>query len=189
MQKLNQKSFIAPRPESTVHSGLVKFRWPILDDRQWRYHPALLHPFYSNEQYSSAFYEGYADYIDARGEEDRSTTYDPWEKMLRVLATTTHYVQDRIPIVEAGYRQCQKGRCPEGSDLWEVHSTRTGRDGMIVLLMDHLKQIIESNRFDHEVVKETMEKILFPISEDLSIDFYFLLPELPLALPSSGGLH
>jgi hypothetical protein len=45
---------------------------------------------------------------------------------------------------------------------------------MIVLLMDHLQQIIESNGFDHEAVKRTMEEILFPVSEGLSINFYFL---------------
>ena len=45
---------------------------------------------------------------------------------------------------------------------------------MIVLLMDHLNQIIESNDFDREAVKETMEEIHFPISKDRSISFYFL---------------
>jgi len=40
--------------------------------------------------------------------------------------------------------------------------------------MDHLTQIIESNGFDREAVKETMEEIDFPISEGLSINFYFL---------------
>jgi len=173
MQKMSQKSFMAPRPESTVHSGLVKFRWPILKDGHWQYLPAGLHLFYSDEQYSSAFYEGYADYIDAVARRIDPTEYDPWEKMLKVLSTTTHFVQDRIPIVQAGYKRCQKGRCPEGSDLWEIYST-PGRDGMIVLLMDHLTQIIESNGFDREAVKETMEEIDFPISKDLSISFYFL---------------
>jgi len=46
-------------------------------------------------------------------------------------------------MVLAGHEQCRNGDCPEASELWELHST-VGRDGTIVLLMDHLSHIIET---------------------------------------------
>jgi hypothetical protein len=137
IQKLSQKTFLSTRPESTIYSGLVKFRWPIYEEGRWQYLPAKLHP---------------------------------WEKMLKVLGTTAHYVQTRVPIVLEGYQRCQKGRCREGSELWETYST-PGRDGFIILLMDHLHQIIESNGLDQESVKREMEAIRIEISRGRSISF------------------
>jgi len=170
IQKMNQKNFLSPRPESTIYSGLVKFRWPIYEDGRWQYLPNKSHPFYSEEQYRSSFYEGYADYIEAVAKRIDPTDYDPWEKMLKVLGTTARYIQTRVPIVLEGYKRCQKKRCPEGSELWETYST-PGRDGFIMLLMDHLHQIIESNRLDQEAVKKEMEAIRIEISPGRSIFF------------------
>ncbi|MBM4349885.1 MAG: hypothetical protein FJ106_08375 [Deltaproteobacteria bacterium] len=170
IQNLNGRDFLTPRPESTVFSGLVKFRWPIFKNGRWEYLPAAEHPFYSLEQYSSDFYEGYADFVEAVARRIDPTDYDPWEKVERLLHTTTRYLMDRVPVVLTGYQRCQKGGCREGSDLWEVHST-PGRDGRIVLLMDHLNQIVESNQFDREMVRERMEAISIPIQKGQSVTF------------------
>ena len=171
LQKMNQKNFLSSRPESTTHSGLVKFLWPVFQDRQWRYLSAKDHPFYSEEQYTSDFYEGYADFVEAVAKRIDPTPYDPWEKMEKVMETLSHFLRERVSIVLAGNQKCRKGDCPEGSALWEIHST-PGRDGMITLLMDHLRQIIESNHLDTESVKEKMEAIFIPISKDRMITFY-----------------
>ena len=182
VQKMSEKSFLAPRPESTVYSGLVKFRWPILVNGQWKYLPVREHPFYSLEQYSSSFYEENSDFVEAVAKRIDPTDYDPWDKMEKVLDTITRFLQVRIPIVLEGYRKCRKGGCPEGSAQWENYST-PGRDGMITLLMDHLHKIIESNQLDPERVKEELEQIHFRISGDLSITFYHLYQNYPWLSP------
>ncbi len=171
IQKINQRNFLSTRPESTTHSGLVKFRWPLLQKGQWKYLPVNEHPFYSLEQYTSSFYEGDADYMEAVAKRIDPSHYDPWEKMEKMVGTITRYLQERIPIVLAGYKRCSRGACKEGSDLWEIHST-PGRDGWITLMMDHLHQFVESNRLDKEFVKERMEGISFHISKDRSVTFY-----------------
>jgi hypothetical protein len=176
IQKISEKSFLSPRPESTIHSGLVKFRWPVIVNGRWQQLPPKQHPFYSEEQYSSTFYDGYADYMEAVAKRIDPTEYDPWEKMLKVLETTAHFVRARIPIVLEGYKRCHKGGCPEGSDLWEDYST-PGRDGFILLLMDHLKELIESNHLDPEAVRREMEAIRLDISKDRSITFDQLYQE------------
>ena len=173
IQKMTQKSFLAPRPESTIYSGLVKFRWPVWVKGRWQYLPSKEHPFYSEEQYGSEFYRGSGDYVEAVAKRMDPTVYDPWEKMMKVMNTTARYVRQRVGIVLAGYERCHKGGCPEGSDLWEIHST-PGRDGMIFLLMDHLKNLIESNHLDQETVKEKMESIYILISPDSKVTFYHL---------------
>jgi hypothetical protein len=101
------------------------------------------------------------------------TDYDPYEKADKIIGTMTHYLQERVSIVSEGFRQCRQERCPEGSALWEVHST-PGRDGMITLWMDHLHQIIESNHLDQTALREKMEAIPFNITPDYAISFYHL---------------
>jgi hypothetical protein len=173
LHKLSGRDFLTPRPESTIYSGLVKFRWPIFENGIWKYLPVKEHPFYSLEQYSASFSEGYSDFVEAVAKRIDPTHYDPWEKMEKVLEATTHYLMDRVPVVLAGYKKCHRGGCPEGSALWEIHST-PGRDGRIILMMDYLHQIIESNHLDQEAVKEKMEAISIPIKKDQTIAFYHL---------------
>jgi hypothetical protein len=173
IQQLNRRNFLSPRPESTTYSGLVKFRWPVFDKGRWDYLPVKEHPFYSLEQYASAFYEGSADFVEAVGKRIDPKEYDPWEKVEKVIDTIIRYLQERVLIVRKGFEQCRQGNCPEGSDLWEDFST-PGRDGNITLLMDHLHQLIESNDLDREVLREEMEAIPFHITPDLSVSFYHL---------------
>ncbi len=185
IQKLNQRNFLSPRPESTTYSGLVKFRWPVLEKGQWAYLFAKDHPFYSEEQYTSDFYEGNADFAEAVAKRIDPTLYDPQEKLEKVIKTIVRFLQERVPIVLAGYNRCRKGSCPEGSSLWEIYST-PGRDGVITLLMDHLSQLIESNHLDKEKLREKMETIRIDISKDRSVTFYHLYQNYPWLSPHPG---
>jgi hypothetical protein len=170
---MSERDFLTPRPESTIYSGLVKFRWPAFENGRWKYLAVGEHPFYSLEQYSASFSEGHADFVEAVAKRIDPTDYDPWEKMEKVLNNTVQYVRERVPIVLAGYERCRRGGCPEGSDLWEVHST-PNRDGKIILLMDHLHHLIESTDPDQNAVKERMKEISIPIRKGQSITFYHL---------------
>jgi hypothetical protein len=171
VQKLSLHYFFSARPESNARSGLVKFRWPISENGEWKYLPVGEHPFYSEEQYTSDFCKGYTDFAEAVAQRIDPTDYTPMEKMVKVMGTITLVLRERVPIVLTGYQQCRNGGCPEGSEGWETHST-PGRDGMIVSLMDHLSQIIESNHLDQERTKAMMEDIPIDISENCSVTLY-----------------
>jgi hypothetical protein len=171
VRKLSLREFFSTKPELTHPLGLVKFRWPIFENGEWKYLPIKEHPFYSEEQYNPVFYKRYADFVEAVAKRIDPTDYDPMEKMVKVMNTTTRFLRDRVPIVAEGYQQCVNGGCPEGSDLWEIHNT-LGRDGMIILLMDHLSRIIESNHLDKQMVKEMMESISIHITKNRSVTFY-----------------
>jgi hypothetical protein len=182
LQKVSQKNFLSPRPESTVYSGLVKFRWPVLQNGHWKYLPAGDHPFYSLEQYSSGFYEGYGDFVEAVARRIDPIDHDPSERVEKLLDNITTFVRARIPIVIEGYDQCRRANCSEGSPLWEIYST-PGRDGMITLLMDHLRHVVESNDLDGPELKEKMEWIRFPVAKGLMVDFLHLYQNTPWLSP------
>jgi hypothetical protein len=171
VQKLSLRYFFSGKPEHRARSGLVKFRWPISENGEWKYLSVSEHPFYSEEQYTPGFYKGYADFVDAVGRRIDPTNYAPMEKMVRVMGTITRLLRERVPIVQEGYQQCRNGSCPEASELWEIHST-PGRDEMIISLMSHLSQIIQSNRLDKKMIKEMMEAISINISENRSVTLY-----------------
>ncbi|MGA2515829.1 MAG: hypothetical protein ABSG44_04695 [Thermodesulfobacteriota bacterium] len=171
VQKLSPGYFFSARPESKARSGLVKFRWPSTENGEWKYLPVEEHPFYSEEQYAPGFCDGYADFVEAVAKRIDPTRYAPAEKMAKVMETVTRFLRERVPIVLAGNQQCRNGGCPEASELWEIYST-PGRDGMIISLMDHLSQIIESNHLDREMVKGMMEAIPIAIAENRSVSLY-----------------
>jgi len=171
VQKLSLRYFFSPRPEFKTYSGLVKFRWPVSENGEWKYLPVKEHPFYSEEQYDSGFCEGYANFVEAVARRIDPTNYAPMEKMVKVMETIIRFLKERVPVVLKGYEQCRLGGCPEASELWEIHST-PGLDGMIILMMDHLSQIIELNHLDQEMAKRMMEAIPIDISENRSVTLY-----------------
>jgi hypothetical protein len=171
VQKLSLRYFFSGKPESKARSGLVKFRWPVYENGEWKYLPVEKHPFYSEEQYASDFCAGYADFIEAVAKRIDPANDAPMDKVIKVMGTITRYLRERIPIVLTGYQQCCNGGCPEGSESWEIHNT-LGRDGTIAFLMDYLSQIIESNHLDQEIAKEMMEVISIDISKSRPITLY-----------------
>jgi hypothetical protein len=171
VQKLSLRYFFSEKPETKAGSGLVKFRWPVYENEEWSYLPAKEHPFYSEEQYASDFSKGYADFVEAVAKRIDPTNRPPMEKMRKVIGTATRCLKERVPVVLAGYQECQNGGCPEASELWEIHST-AGYDGMIISLMDHLSQIIESNHLDQEMAKRMMEAISIDISGNRSVTLH-----------------
>ncbi len=178
VQKLSSKYFFMGKPQLKNGSGLVKFRWPVSENGEWKYLPVKEHPFYSEEQYNSSFCNGYADFVEAVARRIDPANYAPMEKMGKVMGTITRLLRERVPIALEGYQQCLNGDCPEGSELWEIHNTE-GRDATILLLMDHLAQVIESNHVDREVAKRMMEAIPIEISENRSVTFYHVFQSYP----------
>ncbi len=185
VKKLSLRNFLCFGPDSKTRSGLVRFRWPILENEEWEYLPDKDHPFYSEEQYASGFSRGYPDFGEAVGKRIDPKEYDPTEKMMKVMETITRFLRERIPIVQTGYEQCSKGGCREATLQWEMYNT-AGRDEMIMLLMDHLSQIIESNHFNKKIVKEMMEAIPFKIAKSRSITFYDIYRSYSWLSPHPG---
>jgi len=178
IQKLTLRYFFSGRPERKAGSGLVKFRWPVLENGEWQYLPVKEHPFYSEEQYSPGFYKETADFVEAVARRIAPGEDPPVEKLTKVMGTTTRLLGERIPIVLEGYDQCNNGGCPDGSETLEIYGTH-GRDEMIICLMEHLAKIIESNRLDPKMARGMMESIPIKISKDRSVTFCQVFQNYP----------
>ncbi len=168
VQKLSMRYLFAAKPDFKAGSGLVKFRWPVFENGNWRYLPAKEHPFYSEEQYHPAFNQEHIDFVEAVASRIDPKHYHPEEKFSRVLETFHHFLKERVSLVLKGFQQCQNGGCQIGSEEWERYTTY-GRDGMILSFIDHLSHIIGSNHLDLAKVKKRIETISIPISENRSI--------------------
>jgi len=165
IQKLRLRNFISPDPDPLSISGLIRFRWPIENGGRWHYLPIEEYPFYSREQYSPSFTEGYGDYIEAVARRIDPTVYDPNEKTVKVMNTIIRRLMERIPIVLEGNQKCHANQCPEESLLWEIYST-PNRDEFIQVMIDHLEEIIRKNHLDRDAILDKMAKVSLQISPD-----------------------
>ena len=166
IQKLRLRNFISPDPDPLNISGLIRFRWPIENGGRWHYQSIEKYPFYSREQYSPSFTEGYdGDYLEAVARRIDPTVYDPNEKALKVMNTIIRRLTERIPIVIEGNQKCRANQCPEESLMWEIYST-PDRDEYIQVMIDHLEEIIGKNHLDRDAILDKMAKVRLQITSD-----------------------
>ncbi len=168
IQRLRLRNLLLPDPGGDNISGLLRFRWPIKTGRSWRYLPEKDHPFYSKEQYSPSFAQGYIDYLEAIAKRIDPKIYDPEDKTEKIINSLTRRLNERIPVVLEGYKACRKIRCPEESRIWEVYST-PGRDEFISVIMDHLNELIDKNELDRGAILDKMTQIRLQITPDRSV--------------------
>lgn len=171
VRRLAMGYFFSPSPERKARSGLVKFRWPVFENGQWRYLPLEEHPFYSEEQYDPAFHDGYRDYVRAVAGRLEPNGYPPMERLLKTMRTTAAFLQERVPLVLEGFRRCHTKRCRDNSAPWETYQT-IDRDRMIVSMVDYLSEIVESNGLNREFVRWMMETYRIEISPKRFITLY-----------------
>lgn len=165
IQRLRFENFILPNLNYDHISGLLKFRWPVNIGNQWHYLPVEEQPFYSEEQYSPAFTEEYANYLEAVEKRIDPTVYEPNEKVEKIIKTLTRRLNERIPIVLDGNKKCHEIQCPEGSLFWEIYGTYN-RDELISVLFYYLEKIIKNNHLDRDAILDKMEKVSLQISPD-----------------------
>ena len=164
VQKLLLRNLILPDPGGDRISGLIKFRWPVKTGNRWQYLPVKEHPFYSEEQYSPAFTQGYGGYLEAIAKRIDPKVYTPDEKVEKIIDALILRLNERIPVVLDGNKKCHGIKHPEGSRLWEIYST-FDRDEYIGVLIYHLEKIIRENHLDRDAILDKMAKIPLKIGD------------------------
>jgi hypothetical protein len=172
--KLRQGSYFATWPDLDAGSGLVKFRWPIFSDGRWRYLAAQDQPFYSLEEYDPKLWNTDKFFDEEVAKKIDPKQYDPADRVRLITNSIYDYLKVRVALVQAGYRHCRQGNCPEGSYLWEVYST-PGRDDMIVFEIEHLLELIKADNLDKEAIKKTMEGMLIPIGDGKTVSLNYIV--------------
>ncbi len=174
IRKLRQKSYFFTWPDEDAGTGLVQFRWPVYSDGHWHYLPKREQPLYSEEQYNQGFYHKGELFDEAVARRIDPTKYDPVKKAGLIIGSIYRYLEERIPIVQAGYRRCRHAKCNEGSSLWEIYST-PGRDDMIAFEIEHLEKLIEDNGLDEKALQKTMEKMTLPIKKGWTVTLNYVV--------------
>jgi hypothetical protein len=173
IQRFQRRNFISPNLSGDNIAGLLRFRWPVNTGNQWHYLPMKEHPFYSEEQYSATFTEGYFDYLEAVEKRIDPKVYDPNEKAEKIINTLVRQLNERIPIVLDGNKKCHLFQCLEGSLFEEVYST-PDRDEFIRVMLDHLEEIIRKNHLDRDAILDKMAKIHLQISPNRVITLQYV---------------
>ncbi|MEE9913520.1 MAG: hypothetical protein K4571_17545 [Deltaproteobacteria bacterium] len=173
IQRMHLRNLLLPDPGGDNISGLLRFRWPVKMGRSWRYLPEKDHPYYSEEQYSPSFSQGYFDYLEAIAKRIDPKVYDQEEKAGKIIDSLTRRLNQRIPVVLEGYEKCRKTRCREGSPIWEIYST-PGRDEFISVIMSHLDELIDKNGLDRNAILDKMAKIRLQITPDRSVTLQYV---------------
>jgi hypothetical protein len=174
IQKLFLRNLFMPNPSySNEISGLIKYRWPILRNKRWRYLPIKEQPFYSEEQYSPVFTQRYSDYIEAVAKRIDPKNYDSNERAEKIIDSLTRRLNQRIPVVLEGKKKCEGIKCPEGSRSWEIYST-PDRDEYIGAMIDHLAKFIENNHLNRDDILNKMEKIQLHIDNTQVISLRYV---------------
>ena len=194
IQRMHLRNLLLLDPGGDNISGLLGFRWPIKTGRSWRYLPEKDHPFYSEEQYSPSFTQGYSDYLEAIAKRIDPKVYDPNDKADKIIDSLTRRLNQRIPVVLEGYEKCRKTRCPENSRIWEIYST-PGRDEFISVIADHLNELIDNNGLDRVAILDKMATIRLQITPDRFVtlqhvfqNFQWLSSDPDAAIEARWGL-
>ncbi len=185
VRKLRQKSYFAAWADSTVGTGLVRFRWPVSSGDRWRYLPERDHPFYSLEEYGPGFCHAGESFDDAVARRIDTKKYDPAKRAGLMMDSIYHYIQERVPLVLAGHRRCRRADCSEGSSLWEAYST-PGRDDMIAFKVEHLLKIIRANRLDQQAIERSMQKMVVPIGDGRTVTLDYVVRNYLWLSPDPG---
>jgi hypothetical protein len=168
VQKMRQRSYYAGWADSDAGSGLLRFRWPIYSEGRWQYLPEQQHPFYSTQQYTPGFCRIGETFDEAVARRIDPKQYDPAKRAALIISSIYRYLQERVPLVQAGYRHCRRGNCTEKSFLWEVYST-PGRDDMIAFEIEHLLKLMKENGLDEKSIRRTMEGMPIPLGNGQTV--------------------
>jgi hypothetical protein len=149
VRRLRVGVFSGGTPVDRGH-GLRRFRWPQpAAGGGWDYPDVEFQTGWSEEQYDLAFTAGKLSFARAVAERLQPDPVPPERQLLKYVEQAERLARERVPIVLAGHRACagRRGRCGEGSDLWELHST-PNRDARMLGYLARVRELVEGERVD-----------------------------------------
>lgn len=138
------------------NEGFLKFLWPVIKSNSVSFIAAEKMPFYSLEQYDSAFLKEDKEFSIAvmkRLQPDFS-----WKNLIdSIFKDLTNRITDRIEVVKQGYDFCKKNDCSPGSAGYEDWSTPS-RDQRIITAYKLLSNY-SFNYADNDTINSLFEKL------------------------------
>lgn len=127
------------QPRKKSEGGFFRFRWPVKEGARWTLMDSDEMPYYSLEQYSSDFLlnKSYALTVMLRLRPDLN-----FDKAFDFgLQSVIDKLNERVPVVEQGYKFCQQNDCAPGTINYQNWSTPS-RDQRIGSIIAQTEEII-----------------------------------------------
>ncbi|MGE3756141.1 MAG: hypothetical protein AB7H97_00200 [Pseudobdellovibrionaceae bacterium] len=127
------------QPRSKSDGGFFRFRWPIKSGSGWKLLESDEMPNYSNEQFRSEFMtnKSYALSVMLRLRPDMNF-HQAFDFGLQSIIDK---LNERIPVVEQGYRFCRENDCSPGTTNYQNWSTPS-RDQRISSIIEQTEEIV-----------------------------------------------
>lgn len=143
VRELYESAFWDPDQPKQGDGGFLHMRWPLFTANGVSLVAQEQMPYFSNEEYAEDFIPnpkmGFSQAVMLRLKPD----FDPVKGMQVGFSDLQGLLQQRVQIVNEGYKTCAPDKCPEGSQQYEDWSTPS-RDGRILDLIENLKTMLFS---------------------------------------------
>jgi hypothetical protein len=121
-RRLSESGFWESQQPVEGRGGFVRFRWPEKSGEKWLLKPAGEMTYYSTEQYTHSFMEGFQSYAEAV-----AVKLNPHlnfkARLENAINTMIDRFRARATIVEQGEKFCAVEDCSEGTKNYEIWST------------------------------------------------------------------
>lgn len=126
-------------------NGFVRFRWPVMNGASVALKSSVTMPGYHLEQYELEANQkmDFDDFVTSRL---IGHPIDGINKLQTLVSHLAERFENRVPVVEQGFKECSKQICKSGSSRFYDYSTYS-RDGAITLLIQGIFDLIYSDRY------------------------------------------
>jgi hypothetical protein len=124
-------------------NGFMRFRWPVQNTIGITQMPAESMQGYSLEQYAAEKDINFDDFVVSR---IIGHPQDGLQKLQILASSLSERIENRISVVDEGYKNCGGGKCKPESLMFYNHSTYS-RDGAILFLIQGIFELLYSNRY------------------------------------------
>lgn len=161
-------------PEKGAHA-FMRFRWAIQSKNSVQMISPADMPGFSLEQFELASqYSSNYDFDDFVTTRLVGQPLDGLRKLQNLVSYLAQRIENRVPVVQAGFQACQKGCAPESSAFYS-HSTYS-RDAAIQFLIIGITELIYSDKYVHNVDDQLAGQMVLRWSQlqnDIVIDLGF----------------
>ncbi len=162
-------------------NGFARFRWAVQSSGVVSLKSAESMPGYSLEQFTlaetlSATYD-FDDYVTAKliGQ-----PLDGLRKLQNLVSHLVQRIENRVPVVQEGYKVCSPNKCAVDSSAFYNQSTYS-RDGAIQFLIIGITELIYSDKYTQSVDDQVAGQMVLRWSQfqnNIKIDLGFMQTEL-----------
>jgi hypothetical protein len=173
--------FMKPKWPVQNKNGFARFRWAVQSGGQVSLKSGEAMPGYGLEQYQLGLKlsETY-DFDDYVTEKLIGQPLDGLRKLINLTSHLAQRIENRIPVVQSGFKNCYPNKCDVDSEKFYNHSTYS-RDGAIQFLIIGITELIYNDKYKQNVDDQIAGQMILRWSQlqtSVKIDLGFVSTDL-----------